>query len=306
MNRAIDQFLNHLRLERNCSPHTLAGYGRDLRQFQSYLGGAGEAPLSEIDHVTIRDFLGHLYERGNGKASVSRKLACLRSFFRFLHARGEIPSNPARLVQSPRLPKKVPPLLSPAQLETVLELPAADTDAGLRDRAILELLYASGVRVGELVALNVEDVALPERQMRVRGKGRKERIVLFGAVAEQRLRDYLRVRSRQLARRRSVAEPRALFLNLRGSRLTARSVQRNLAGHLRRSARQLRVHPHLLRHCFATHLLNNGADLRSIQELLGHASLSTTQRYTQLTIEELKRVYRASHPRAAGPPKSDA
>ncbi len=295
MQRAIDDFLNHLRLERNYSPHTLKGYGRDLSQFRSYLGPAQPA---DVDHITIRDFLGHLYERGNGKASVSRKLACLRSFFRFLHGRGEIASNPARLVSSPRLPKKVPPLLSPAQLEAVLDLPPSDTDGGVRDRAILELLYSSGVRVGELVALDVEDVALTERQLRVRGKGRKERIVLFGGAAETKLRAYLRARSRQLARRRSVAEPRALFLNLRGSRLSARSVQRNLAGHLRRGAQRLKVHPHLLRHCFATHLLNNGADLRSIQELLGHASLSTTQRYTQLTVEELRRVYRDSHPRA--------
>ncbi len=300
MQREIDNFLRHLQLERNYSPHTLDGYGRDLEQFRAYVGREGreEVEVARIDHLTIRDFLGHLYALGNGKSSVARKLASLRSFFKFLHARGEIDANPARLLQTPRLPKKVPPLLSPRELESVLELPPADQERGIRDRAVLELLYGAGIRVGELVALDVEDVSLGDRLIRVRGKGRKERIVPFGRTAEQRLRDYLDVRSRWLARRRSVRNPRALFLNLRGGRLTARSVQRNLSDYLRQGARQLKVHPHLLRHCFATHLLNNGADLRAIQELLGHASLSTTQRYTQLSIEELLKVYRASHPRA--------
>ncbi len=298
MQQAIDKFLRHLELERNYSPHTLKSYQRDLRQFWSYLSREGResVPLQQLDHVTIRDFLGHLYSQGNQKSSVARKLATLRSFFRFLHGQGEIPSNPARLVQAPRLPKKVPPVISPRDIESVLDLPSPEEDRGIRDRAILDLLYSSGIRVGELAALNVEDLSLSDRLMRVRGKGRKERIVPFGQKAESRLRDYLRVRSLWLQRRRSVENPRALFLNLRGSRLTARSVQRNLSQYLQQGARQLKVHPHLLRHCFATHLLNNGADLRSIQELLGHASLSTTQRYTHLTIEELVKVYKASHP----------
>lgn len=302
LRQAADRFLQHLKLERNYSPHTLKNYGRDLTQFHSYLTRDGRESVApgQVDHLTIRDFLGHLYRKGNQKSSVARKLACLRSFFRFLHAEGEIGANPARLVQTPRLPRKAPPLLSPREIEAVLDLPPKDTDRGIRDRAILDLLYSSGIRVGELVALDVEDLSLESRLIRVRGKGRKERVVPFGGKAEKRVRKYLTVRSQTLRRRRSVENPRALFLNLRGSRLTARSVQRSLAEYLRSSARSLKVHPHLLRHCFATHLLNNGADLRSIQELLGHANLSTTQRYTQLTVEELVRIHRSTHPRAKG------
>ena len=302
MRTEIGGFLDHLKYEKNCSPHTVLNYRRDLDEFLDYLTRGKEAPpqAGEIDHITIRDFIGHLVKKGNAKSSTARKLATLRSFFRHLHGAGEIAANPARLVRTPKLSRRNPRFLSVAEVETVLELPDPATDAGARDRAILELLYASGLRVAELVGLNLEDVSLEERLVKVLGKGRKERIVPFGEKARQALRVYLEARRGILLRRRSVSQPNALFLNLRGGRLTARSVQRGLAGHLKRAALHLNVHPHLMRHSFATHLLNNGADLRGIQELLGHQSLSTTQKYTHVSVQELMKVYRASHPRAEG------
>lgn len=300
MNEAIARFLGHLKYEKRCSPHTVKNYGRDLAEFVDYLtrGRRDPPPLSQIDHITIRDFLGHLRRRGNAKSSAARKLAAVRSFFRFLHAQGEIAANPARLVRSPRLAARNPRFLSVQEVETVLDLPDPSTEKGVRDRAIFELLYASGIRVGELVSLNVEDVSIEERFAKVVGKGRKERIVPFGEKAKEALQTYLRARRDILSRKRSVDQPNALFLNLRGDRLTARSVQRGMAECLNKAALLLKVHPHLMRHSFATHLLNNGADLRGIQELLGHQSLSTTQKYTHLSIQELVKTYRSAHPKA--------
>lgn len=305
MNRAVQAFLAYLKFEKNYSPHTLRNYARDLAEFEFYLSqGRREIPVSEIDHITLRDFLGHLHQKGNEKSSIARKLAALRSFFRYLYREGKIPSNPARLVQTPRLAQKTPRFLSVQEVETILELPDPAAERGVRDRAILELLYASGVRISELVQLNLEDLSLSQRLMKVRGKGRQERIVPFGEKARRAVEDYGAVRGSLLRRQRSAREPNALFLNLRGGRLSARSVERNLSEYIRKSALLLDVHPHLFRHSFATHLLNNGADLRAIQELLGHASLSTTQRYTHLSIAELVKVYRASHPRAGGAKKN--
>ncbi len=306
MRTEIRNFLDHLKYEKNCSPHTVKNYGRDLDEFVDYLtrGRESPPPAGEIDHITIRDFLGHLVAKGNQKSSLARKLATLRSFFRHLHGRGVIAANPARLVRTPKLPRLNPKFLSVAEVETVLDLPDPETDAGVRDRAMFELLYASGLRVGELVGLNVEDLSMPERLVKALGKGRKERIVPFGEKAREALGCYLEARRRILLRKRSVRQPNALFLNLRGGRITARSVQRLLTDYLRRAASHLKVHPHLMRHSFATHLLNNGADLRGIQELLGHQSLSTTQKYTHVSVQELMKVYRASHPKAkSGDPK---
>jgi integrase/recombinase XerC len=299
--QGVEAFLSYLQYERNYSTHTVLNYRRDLQEFLQYLtrGDPSEdLPLAQIDHITIRDFLGHLTRKGNAKASLARKLAAVRSFFRFLYRQGRIASNPARLVKTPKLADKKPRFLTIEEMETVLDLPDAGTPRGVRDRAILELLYASGVRVSELVGLNLEDLSLSERLVKVKGKGKKERLVPFGDKARRALTDYLAVRAAVLRTRRTCREPGALFLNLRGARLTARSVERNLDEYLRRGALLLDVHPHLFRHSFATHLLGSGADLRSIQELLGHASLSTTQKYTHVSIEELMRVYRKAHPRA--------
>lgn len=305
MEKAIQAFLEHLRYERNYSAHTLKCYDRDLQEFLDYLDPAGKHyPLPpQIDHITIRDFLGILHQKGNGKSTVARKLAAVRSLFRFLHREGEIAQNPARLVATPKQPKINPQFLSLSEVETILELPDLETDGGLRDRAILELLYATGMRVGELVGLNVEDLSASQQLVKVRGKGKKERLIPFGGKALQAVKDYLEARRRILTQGRRVNDPTALFLNLRGGRLTARSVERLLDDYVRKGAAFLKVHPHLFRHSFATHLLNRGADLRMIQELLGHESLSTTQRYTHLAIEELIATYRSAHPRAKSAPE---
>ena len=296
----VEAFLDYLRYEKNYSPHTVKSYGRDLEEFTRYLepGTAGKIALEALDHITIRDFLGHLVGKGNGKRSVARKLASLRSFFRFLHRRGELESNPAQLVATPRQPVRTPRFLTIRQMEELLSLPDLSSDRGQRDRAILEVLYGTGIRVGELVSLNLGSPALEEALLRVRGKGRKERLVPFGSPAAEALREYLPIRNRIVRAQRSTRLTEALFVNLRGGRLSTRSVQRILEGYVQQCSVAIAVHPHLLRHTFATHLLNNGADLRSIQELLGHENLSTTQKYTHLSVDELVRIYRSSHPKA--------
>lgn len=296
----VEAFLDYLRYEKNYSPHTLKSYGRDLEEFTRYLepGTAGKIALEALDHITIRDFLGHLVGKGNGKRSVARKLASLRSFFRFLHRRGELESNPAQLVATPRQPVRTPRFLTIRQIEELLSLPDLSSDRGQRDRAILEVLYGTGIRVGELVSLNLGSPALEEALLRVRGKGRKERLVPFGRPAAEALREYLPIRNRIVRAQRSTRLTEALFVNLRGGRLSARSVQRILEGYVQQCSVAIAVHPHLLRHTFATHLLNNGADLRSIQELLGHENLSSTQIYTHLSVDELVRIYRSAHPKA--------
>lgn len=302
MQEAIQSFLDYLEFQRNYSPHTIKNYRRDLLEFDNYLTRDGQdrsVDPAKIDHISIRDFLSHLHQKKNAKSSMARKLAAIRSFYRFLYSQGRVPANPARLVRNPRLPDRKPRFLSVHEVETILGLPEKDTDRGLRDRAILELLYASGLRVSELTQTNVEDLSLDQRLVKVYGKGKKERLVPFGSKAEKALRSYLGRRMTLLRRQKSALESNALFLNLRGSRLSARSVERNLQQYMKKSALLLNVHPHLFRHSFATHLLNNGADLRCIQELLGHKNLSTTQKYTHLSIEELLRVYRSSHPKAS-------
>lgn len=298
----IEEFLTYARYERNFSARTLQAYRSDLTEFQGYLTRDRKdvhLELKQIDHIGIREFLAHLYGRGNAKSTVARKLATLKSFFRFLHREGRIGLNPARLVKSPRLGKRAPRVLSIPQIESILTAPTADSAKGLRDRALLEMLYATGVRVGELVGLDITDISFNQGLIRVRGKGRKERIVPFGDQARTALEAYLPERLK-LLRKKAGGDHDALFLNLRGGRLSARSVHDKVAESVNRAALSLRVHPHLFRHSFATHLLNNGADLRAVQELLGHQSLSTTQRYTHLSMNELLKVYRSAHPKARG------
>ena len=301
MTKAIESFIHYLKFQKNCSSHTLKSYSRDLLEFSNYLSGGHKNERVDpalIDHISIRDFLTHLHQKGNSKRSIARKLAAVRSFFKFLFKEGRISSNPARLVRTPRLSQKQPRFLSVSEVEQILKLPDTITDLGTRDRAMLELLYGSGLRVSELVQMNVEDIFLCDRLIKVYGKGKKERLIPFGRKAEHALRNYLPRRGALLRRRKTTREPNALFLNVRGSRLSARSVQRNLNGYIRKAATLMNVHPHLFRHSFATHLLNNGADLRCIQELLGHESLSTTQQYTHVSIERLLEVYRSTHPKA--------
>ncbi len=303
----IERYLEYLRFQKSASPHTIRNYASDLQQFYLYLTTAPDgtqrpAPrLEQIDHYTIREFLAVLYQKKNKKSSVARKLATIRSFMKFLSAQEAIQSNPARSVASPKQEKRLPDYMSLDAVVSLIEAPDTDTDTGKRDRAILELLYASGLRVSELVGLNLGDISLEEGLVRCIGKGRKERLVPFGTRAAEALENYLRVRQRfvrALRGKGQASAAEALFLNVRGGRLTARSVGNIVDRYVLKLAQRLKVHPHTLRHTFATHMLNAGADLRTIQELLGHESLSTTQKYTHVSVEQLVRVYQSCHPRA--------
>ncbi|HVO12528.1 MAG TPA: tyrosine recombinase XerC [Vicinamibacteria bacterium] len=293
MRAATEAFLEHLERERNASPRTVRSYGDDLRQFAAHLERelGREARPQDVDHLLIRGFLAELHRRGLSKASSARKLAALRSFFRYLCREGRLPANPAKLLLSPRREKRIPSVLEPSQVELLLQVPG-DAPAALRARAILELLYATGMRCAELVGLDLGELDLQARTVRVLGKGHKERVVLFGVPAARALREWLSARPQLRPR------SEALFLNARGGRLSDRSVRALVARRVRQLALERRCSPHTLRHSFATHLLTRGADLRSIQELLGHASLSTTQRYTHVDTRHLLEVYRRTHPRA--------
>jgi integrase/recombinase XerC len=294
----IEEFVDSL-VQRAASKHTISNYRRDLDRFDAFMD-SGSVGLLAVDHIFIRDFLNSLYLDNLQKSSVSRILSAIRSFFKFMVRRQKVVTNPAQLVSSPRLPKKLPPKLSESEVQRLLEAPKEKTLKSLRDKAILELLYASGLRVSELVGLNESDVEWSERLVRVLGKGRKERIVPFGQYAAGALEAYRIERSIKGLRARDDDGNLPLFINLRGTRLTSRSIERFLARYRTYLTPGRRVTPHTLRHSFATHLLENGADLRSIQELLGHASLRTTQKYTNTSVEHLRQEYRKAHPRAKG------
>lgn len=301
MLEAIERFLRHLQFERNVSAHTLRSYGSDLGQLLRFCTppAVTKPPaVTEVSHLTIRAFLGDLRRRGNSKSSVARKLSSIRSFFRYLQREELVEGNPAKPVSAPRQDRRIPRFLSPEDTSLLFDVIDETTRSGTRDRALLELIYASGLRVSEAIGLNVEDVDLDGELARIRGKGKKERIVPFGSVAQRALRSYLNDRARLLATKNGRVDSAALFLNLQGRRLTSRSVERIVQRVVRLAAIEQRVSPHTLRHCFATHLLNNGADLRVIQELLGHASLSTTQKYTHVSIDQLLAVYRRAHRKA--------
>jgi integrase/recombinase XerC len=298
--RLAGSFLAYLRDQRNYSPATVRAYRSDLDQFLAFLAARGPALLrspASVDPLVIRAYLGHLHEARESRATTARKLASLRSFFRYLVREGVVQENPARAVRTPRQERKLPRLLSEEEVVALIETPQTRTLLGKRDRAILELLYATGMRVGEMVALDLEAVDLSEHVILVRGKGGKERQVLFGERAREALAGYLAARRASRARAAGRGCD-ALLVNARGTRLTDRSVRRIIASRLRECALKHRISPHGLRHSFATHLLDRGADLRAIQELLGHASLSTTQRYTHVSTERMLRAYRKAHPRA--------
>jgi integrase/recombinase XerC len=306
MEQLLTQFLEHLRYERNLSAHTLRNYQSDLEQFHDYLapahpvsGKRTEPELAAIDHITVREWLATLHAAQKQKSSIARKLAALRTFFQFLVREGLLEMNPAKLVSTPRLEKKLPKHLSIEEAVKFVETPPLDTTLGKRDRAILELMYATGVRVAELTKLNIGHLDYRNRLIRVTGKRRKERIVPFGEPALAALRAYLDVRESLLdAAPISEREPEALFLNYQGTRITTRSVGRMVEKYIRICAGRYDISPHALRHSFATHLLDSGADLRDIQELLGHARLSTTQIYTHVSMEKLIQVYDKAHPKA--------
>jgi integrase/recombinase XerC len=319
MKGAIEKFLEYLRNVRNASPLTIYGYQADLRQFLEFLAAPGSEPISpaQVDHLIIREYLGHLHDRRLQKISIARKLSTLRSFFKFCAREGLVKDNPARLVSTPKLPKRLPSVLSAEEMNAFLDQlgttpsgrPAratrgskrAETNSLLllpRDRAILELLYASGLRVSELTGLNLADINRNEQMLRVIGKGNKERIIPYGSKAEEALQKYWPIRSRLLSKAGTRGVAQAVFLNHSGGRLTPRSVARMMKKYLRLVNVNWDLHPHSMRHAFASHLLSDGADLRAIQELLGHSSLSTTQRYTHASIRQLMEVYDKAHPRA--------
>jgi tyrosine recombinase XerC len=294
MKKELEQFLNHLRYERNASAHTISAYRSDLSQLAAFLEER-ETRLRKIDNVAVRAFLAHLHERGLKKSSLARKLAAVRSFFQFCLKKGWVDDNAAKVVATPKQEQHVPSFLSEDEMAEFLDLPSLDKPLDRRDKAMLELLYATGIRVSELVGINLEDVNFGERLIRVRGKGKKERLVPFGRKAEQSLAIYLGSRPFLLKDRLSET---ALFLNRAGERLTARSVERIVAKYIHMTAVRRKISPHSLRHSFASHLLSRGADLRVIQELLGHESLATTQKYTHLNLRQLIDVYKKSHPRS--------
>jgi integrase/recombinase XerC len=313
MRSQLTAFVDHLRLNRNASAHTTAAYESDITQFLDFAAPHLGAPALEprdMELGTIRAFMAELYRQGHARASMARKLSALRAFGRYLRREGWIDADPAALAASPKREQKIPAHLSIDEMARLLEMPDVADSLGCRDRAILELFYASGLRLSELVGLDLEDVNLRARMVRVMGKGGRERLVPFNSSTETSLRAWLgrRValragptagsndRKPKPGDRRPRAEP--LFLNFRGNRLTGRSVQRLVARYVAACSTRFGISPHALRHSFATHLLQRGADLRAIQELLGHVQLSTTQRYTHVNAAQLLDVYRKAHPRA--------
>jgi len=319
MKQHIDKFIKYLTIERHASPNTIREYRRDLRQFMVFLTPPGEKtmPLGRVDYQVIREFVAWSYDQKLKKSSIARKLATLRTFFKYCMREGVVKQNPARLVSTPKLPKRVPPVLTAEEMNGFLDhIVGGDAPTKgkhranthkerdhakimlKRDRAILELLYASGLRVSELVGLDLGDIDRAGQMLRVLGKGRKERIVPFGSSAQTALEAYWPVRDELLNRPGVNSEIEAVFLNYFSSRLSTRSVRAIVKKYSRLANVNWDLHPHSLRHAFATHLLADGADLRAIQELLGHVSLSTTQRYTQVSIQQQMIVYDKAHPHA--------
>jgi integrase/recombinase XerC len=326
-NMIVQEFLNYLRFEKRFSEHTAKCYGADLSQFSEFLIGASvgspaaDEPISlpqqqggpatavatqakpKVDQLlisletdTVRAYLAFLNEKQYSKTTIARKLATLRSFYKFLVKRNQVSSNPVTVVRTPKQEKKLPRFLEYEEVKRLLETPPMDNWLGARDRAILETLYSTGIRVSELVALNMDDIDFLGEVVHIRGKGKKERIAPIGSSALQVIQHYMEFRNKR-AQSNSNFDSKVLFVNKHGRRLSTRSVRRKMDKYLKMAGLDPAISPHTLRHSFATHMLNNGADLRSVQELLGHQSLSTTQVYTHLTTKKLKEVYQNAHPR---------
>jgi len=303
LREAYTEFLQHLKYERNMSAHTLRNYESDLEQFREFLFSIEKRegfPIEQVDRLTIREWMASLHAAGRKKSSIARKLASLRTLFQFLIREGKLESNPAKMVATPKIERKLPTHLSMEDAVRFIETPDLSTDLGRRDRAILEFLYATGIRVGELVSINLSDIDVRERTARVFGKRRKERIVPFHDTALQGLMLYINETRPAFLANAPLAErdDKACFLNYQGTRITTRSVGRMIDKYIKQCADVHKISPHSLRHTFATHMLDSGADLRDIQELLGHARLSTTQIYTQVSMEKMIDVYSKAHPKA--------
>lgn len=306
MEQLLEHYFEHLRYERNASEHTLRNYRIDLSQFYDHLappdpqtGARREFDIKQIDHITIREWLSALHEAKKKKSSIARKVASLRTFFQFLVREGVVESNPAKMVATPRQEKNLPSHLSVEDMVRFIETPDIQTDLGKRDRAILEMLYGTGMRVSELTKLNLRDVDFKNKMVKVTGKRRKQRIIPFTEPARDAVLLYLTVRNNFLYNAPiTERDDEALFLNYQGTRITTRSVGRMVDKYITLCAGIHNISPHSLRHSYATHLLDNGADLRHIQELLGHARISTTQIYTHVSMERLIEVYDKYHPKA--------
>ncbi len=286
MKRHIDKFVSYLEIEKNASNHTILNYSKDLREFSDFLV---DVPVEKVNYLSLRKFLAHLKSKNLRPRTLARKISTLRTFYRFLSREGHVKSNPTLLLSTPKLDKHLPNFLTEDEMTKLLEAPDRRERFGSRDSAILETFYSTGMRIAELVSLNVEDVDFISGLVKVRGKGKKERLVPIGERAISSLRKYAQQKKKQT---------RELFLNKNGTRLTDRGVRNILNKYIRKTSTKEHVSPHTIRHSFATHLLNRGADLRSVQELLGHANLSSTQIYTHLSTERLKAVYDKAHPRA--------
>lgn len=295
MKKLIHEFINYLSVERGLAVNTLESYGRDLRQYSEFLDTDDESALDSVSRTTIVNYLLYLQSQGKATATIARRLAALKAFYQFLVREKRIHDDPTANLESPKLEKRLPKVLSVGEVERLLAQPDAGQAAGVRDRAMLELLYATGIRVSELVSLDVTDVNLEMGYIKCSGKGSKERIVPLGSLAIQSCRDYLGVARPRLVRER---EEQALFVNHHGHRLTRQGFWKIVKKYADDAKIEKEITPHTLRHSFATHLLENGADLRSVQEMLGHADISTTQIYTQITRGRLKEVYAKAHPRA--------
>jgi len=293
VDKAVRDFLQSL-CQRNASIHTIKAYSGDLQEFSAHVGSRG---WKQIDHVTIRGFLSRLYEKGLGKTSVARALAAVRSLYRWLAQEGVVEQNPAALVSTPKLAKKLPRVPTIEEMNVVLDGQMPEVAAfPERDRMMLELLYGCGIRNSELIGINLEDIRLSDEAILIRGKGKKQRYVLFGHAVKVALKAYLPARLQMLSERKKSSS--ALLINRRGGRLTTRSVGRITKKIAVARGLSPDVHPHTLRHAFGTHMLEEGADLRAIQEMLGHERLATTERYTQLSIKHVLQVYDQTHPRA--------
>lgn len=301
MQSTLHDFLRYLEVERNASAHTVTAYSTDLGQFVRWLTdltGVADVAVDGVDRATIRAYIGSLAETGLSKRSISRKVTALRSFFLFASMRGRIDDNPTAHLHSLKIDRRLPSFADETAIDAMMQIPDRQTLDGARDAAILELFYSTGMRLSELVGLNRRDISFDSRVVRVLGKRRKMRIVPVGDVALSALKAYYQLRTVSAAENRTEMDPEAVFLNARGKRLSRRSVYSIVHEYLAEVCDLAQCSPHVLRHTFATHLLNRGADLQAVRELLGHESLSTTQLYTHVTTEHLKREYAKAHPRA--------
>ncbi len=296
MEELLKRYVRHLELERSISPLTVRNYTGDIQGFLDFLGNNGVDSLDKVNRSTMRLYLGWLHEKGIARASISRKLSALRSFYRYLARENLVDAEPLLTLSSPKLEKRLPTFLTHEEVARLIEAPDALTPHGLRDRAILELLYAAGLRVSEIVALDLKDIDLGSRQIVVWGKGSKERMVLMGRPAAEALKLYLDLGRIKLEGK---AYTQAFFLNRFGERIAERRIQHLIKKYAQQAGLEMRVFPHIMRHTFATHLLDGGADLRVVQDLLGHARLSSTQVYTHVTLSQIRRKYLAAHPRSS-------